>query len=206
MLFDDSYFTIAGPSQGELRDRGSRFLAFAYPLENERQAKEILQSLKKEHPQANHHCYAYRLSPDPAVYRCSDDREPSGSAGRPILNALLSKGITDVLVVVVRYFGGTLLGVPGLVAAYRGAATDCLERASIIEKIIYFRYSIHFTFEHSNEVYQFLRNFQGKIIMQTMEELCTLQFEIRKSAAASMEHHFQQHSILSHKATLEPHI
>src|SRR4051794_27749102 len=113
MLFDDTYLSVSKAAEGIYRDRGSKFMAFAYPVKNESEIKGWIDKAVKEHPQANHHCYAYRLSPDPTVFRVNDDGEPAGSAGRPILNAIISRQLTDVLVIVVRYFGGTLLGVPG---------------------------------------------------------------------------------------------
>src|SRR4051812_2596882 len=118
MLFDDTYRTIEKPAEGIFRDRGSKFLAFAYPISAEGEIKSIIAKLKVEHPKANHHCWAMRLTPDRGVFKLNDDGELSGTAGRPILNILLSRDITNVLVVVVRYFGGTLLGVPGLINAY----------------------------------------------------------------------------------------
>src|SRR5690606_29745138 len=113
-LFDDTYRTIASPSTGVFRDRGSKFIAYAYPFRDGGELKERIAALKSEHPKARHHCWAYRLTPDRTIFRVNDDGEPSGTAGRPILNTLLSHDVTNVLVVVVRYFGGTLLGVPGL--------------------------------------------------------------------------------------------
>src|SRR6185312_15066027 len=114
MLFDDTYQTIEKPAVGHFSDRGSKFLAFAYPIASDVEVKPILTRLKAEHPKANHFCWAMRLSPDRSIFRLNDDGEPAGTAGRPILNLLLSRDITNVLLVVVRYFGGTLLGVPGL--------------------------------------------------------------------------------------------
>lgn len=110
MLFDDTYLTIENPAEAIFRDRGSKFLAYVYPIRSEVEIKEIINHLKTEHPKANHHCWAMRLSPDRSIFRVNDDGEPSGTAGRPILNTLLSKNLTNILVVVVRYFGGTLLG------------------------------------------------------------------------------------------------
>src|SRR4051794_38430929 len=123
----NKYITIASATTGDFRDRGSKFLAYAYPVLNAADIKEKLQGLKKEHPKAVHHCYAYRLGTDGTQYRANDAGEPSGSAGRPILGQIDSMGLTNVLVVVVRYFGGALLGVPGLINAYKTAATNALE-------------------------------------------------------------------------------
>ena len=120
-LFEDTYQTIEFPAEGIFRDKGSKFIAYAYPFKDEANLKDIIADLKSQHPKARHHCYAYRLSPDRSVFRVNDDGEPSGTAGRPILNVLLSMDVTNILVVVVRYFGGTLLGVPGLINAYKTA-------------------------------------------------------------------------------------
>src|SRR5688500_2730354 len=119
MLFDDTYKTIDAPAEGVFRDRGSKFLGYAYPVLAECEVKGILANLRAEHGKARHFCWALRLSPDRSIFRIQDDGEPSGTAGRPILNTMLSADITNVLIVVVRYFGGTLLGVPGLINAYK---------------------------------------------------------------------------------------
>jgi uncharacterized YigZ family protein len=134
MLFEDTYRTINRPSEGIFRDKGSKFIAYAYPFKSEEHLKELINDLKNQHPKARHYCYAYRLSTDRAVYRINDDGEPSGTAGRPMLNTLLSKDLTNILMVVVRYFGGTLLGVPGLINAYKSAAEDAIQQAIIIQK------------------------------------------------------------------------
>lgn len=132
----DSYQTIAAPVTGEFKDRGSKFIAYAFPAATEPEWQEHLEEVRKLHPKARHHCFAFRLGTDGNQYRANDDGEPAGSAGRPILGQIDSFGLTNVLVVVVRYFGGTLLGVPGLIAAYKGSAQDALEKAAIVEKIV----------------------------------------------------------------------
>src|ERR1700709_1583673 len=142
MLFDDTYRTIKGPSEGIFRDRGSKFLAFAFPINSENEIKEIVTRLKAEHPKANHHCWAMRMGIDRSVFKLNDDGEPSGTAGRPILNTLLSRDLTNVLVVVVRYFGGTLLGVPGLINAYKMATEEALTHAVVVERTINDVYTI----------------------------------------------------------------
>lgn len=203
MLFDDNYFTITGPSTSEFRDRGSRFLALAYPVKSEAEVKVILQTTRKEHPQANHVCYAFRLTTDPTVFRSSDDREPSGSAGKPILAAIQSKGLTEILVVVIRYFGGTLLGVPGLINAYRTAASEALEKSKIEEKWVMQGYVIRFTYELSSAVHQLLQNMNVKIHEQSYAERCTITFDIRLHHAEKLEAAHRQHPILAHKSQLE---
>jgi uncharacterized YigZ family protein len=204
MLFEDTYQTIAGPTEGSFRDRGSKFLGFAYPVKTEEEIKAIVNQLKKDHPQANHHCYAFRLTPDPTVLRAADDREPAGSAGKPILGAIQSMGLTDTLVVVVRYFGGSLLGVPGLINAYRTAAQDALQQAKIIEKTINDKYVIHFTFEQMNDVHSLLKSEGVIITSQEYNEPCEIRFEIRKSKTNQLLNKLKNHPTLAAKATWEP--
>ena len=181
MLFDDTYKTIAAPVEGIFRDRGSKFLAFAYPIQSENQIKEIVARLKAEHPKARHHCWAMRLSIDRSVFKLNDDGEPSGTAGRPILNTLLSKDITNVLVVVVRYFGGTLLGVPGLINAYKTATEDALTNALIIEKTVNDIYTISFDYLQMNDVMRLIKDADLQIIEQQFDNNCSIQVSIRKT-------------------------
>lgn len=162
-LFADTYTTIEAPSKAEVRERGSRFFAFAFPIENENQVKEQLKKLREEYPDATHHCYAYKLGLDNNHYRVNDDGEPSNSAGRPILRAILSAGVTNVLVVVVRYFAGKLLGVPGLIQSYGEAATLALKNATVLEKELCSHYRMEYPFELENEAYRFLRQEQATI-------------------------------------------
>lgn len=146
------YKTIAKEGFAEFKDRGSRFLAYAYPIATVEEFKEKLAALKKEHPKAVHHCFAYRLGLENLVYRVSDDGEPSGSAGRPILGQIDSKGLTNVMIVVVRYFGGTLLGVPGLINAYKTSASLALQVTPEVEKAVEMNYRIHCTYDLLNDV------------------------------------------------------
>jgi uncharacterized YigZ family protein len=146
------YKTIAKEGFAEFKDRGSRFLAFAYPIASVDEFKEKISALKKEHPKAVHHCFAYRLGLDNLVFRVSDDGEPSGSAGRPILGQIDSKGLTNVMIVVVRYFGGTLLGVPGLINAYKTSASLALQVTPEVEKAVEMNYRIHCTYDLLNDV------------------------------------------------------
>jgi uncharacterized YigZ family protein len=122
MLFNDTYKTISAAAEGTFTDRGSKFIGYAFPLNHEEDIRKLLSDAHTQHPKARHHCWAYRLTPDRSVFRVNDDGEPSGSAGKPILNILLSYDLTNILIVVVRYFGGTLLGIPGLINAYKMAA------------------------------------------------------------------------------------
>jgi uncharacterized YigZ family protein len=181
MLFDDTYLTITEPCEGLFKDKGSKFIAFAYPITTEADIKPILAQLKAEHTKANHHCFAFRLTPDRSVFRVNDDGEPSGTAGRPILNTLLSKNLTNILVVVVRYFGGTLLGVSGLINAYRSATEEALKAAKIIEKTVNDVYSIHFDYLQMNEVMRIVKNEDITITNQQFDTQCEVRITIRKS-------------------------
>lgn len=179
-LFEDTYFTIAEPAEGIFRDKGSKFIAYAYPFREEGKLKEIIAELKALHPKARHHCWAYRLSPDRSVFRVNDDGEPSGTAGRPILNALLSKDVTNILVVVVRYFGGTLLGVPGLINAYKTATQEALAEANIIEKTVNDIYKIDFEYLAMNDVMRVIKDESITVLDQQFDNACVMKVEMRK--------------------------
>lgn len=181
MLFDDTYKTINTTSEGIFRDKGSKFIAYAFPIQQENEVKPIISKLKDEHPKARHFCTAFRLTPDRHVFRINDDGEPSGTAGRPILNALLSADLTNILVVVVRYFGGTLLGVPGLINAYKSATIEALKAAEIIVKSINDVYEINFSYEMTNEVMKIIKDDRLKVIEQIVETTSCIKLEIRKS-------------------------
>jgi len=181
MLFDDTYKTIAAPSEGIFRDRGSKFLGYAFPVSSDTEIKPIVAKLKAEHPKANHHCWAIRLGIDRSVFRVNDDGEPSGTAGRPILNTLLSKDISNVLVVVVRYFGGTLLGVPGLINAYKLATEAALEQAQIIEKTVNDVYTITFEYALMNDVMRIIKEEHLQVLEQIAELDCSIKFSVRKT-------------------------
>jgi uncharacterized YigZ family protein len=183
MLFDDTYRTFESPCEGLFRDRGSKFMAFGYPVYSQEEISEIVQRLKKEHPGANHHCYAWRLGVSGDSHRANDDGEPAGTAGKPIYNQLLSAGITNVLIVVVRYFGGTLLGVPGLIHAYKSAAADCIHQGNIAEKHITEIYKLEFPYDAMPSVMKILKDFNLKQSNQKFELECELEFAVRKSEA-----------------------
>ena len=181
MLFDDTYKTIQELSEGVYRDKGSKFIAYLYPLSSENDIKDIITALKAEHPKARHHCWALRLSPDRTVFRLNDDGEPSGTAGRPILNTLLSSELTNVLAVVVRYFGGTLLGVPGLINAYKSATVEAVKNAKIIEKTVNSVFRIEFGHPQMNEVMKIVKEEDLKISNQNFDLKCSFSLEIRQS-------------------------
>lgn len=181
MLFDDSYKTIESTSEGIFRDKGSKFIAYAYPIRSEEEVKPLITNLRAEHAKARHFCYAYRLTPDRSVFRVNDDGEPSGTAGRPILNCLLSEDLTNILIVVVRYFGGTLLGVPGLINAYKTASIEAIKASAIINKTVNDVYEAHFEYLHMNEVMKLSKEENLRILGQQFDTDCILKFEVRKA-------------------------
>ena len=187
MLFSDTYLTIENKSEALYKDKGSKFLTFAFPVENDQQIKDCLSQLKKEHPSANHHCYAYRLGADKLNFRANDDGEPGNTAGKPILGQIQSNDLTNVLIVVVRYFGGTLLGVSGLINAYKNSAAEVIEQSTIIEKYISFNYTIQFPFEHLNDVMKLLKQLDCKIDKQEFDTNCEISFSIRKANSEQCE-------------------
>jgi uncharacterized YigZ family protein len=177
----DIYKTIQSTSKGEYKDRGSRFMAFAYAVDSEDKIKSHLQFLRKEYHDAKHYCYAYRLGTGNIQYRVNDDGEPSGTAGKPIYGQILSFGLTNILLVVVRYFGGTLLGTSGLINAYREAAKDCLRNATFLELTVCQKFSLYFDYNQMNAVMRIIKE-EGAIIQEQQFGLeCTLACSIRKS-------------------------
>jgi uncharacterized YigZ family protein len=187
-LFEDTYFTIGTASEGLFRDKGSKFLAYAYPFKDESVLKDILAQLRELHPKARHYCWAYRMTPDRSVFRFNDDGEPSGTAGRPILNVLLSKDITNTLIVVVRYFGGTLLGVPGLIHAYKTAALEALANAQIVERTINDVYRIDFDYLQMNDVMRLVKEENLTILNQNFDNRCSMEVEVRKMQVNQFVH------------------
>jgi uncharacterized YigZ family protein len=181
MLFDDTYKTIEELSEGVFRDKGSRFIAYLYPIKSDEEIKNIIAELKSLHPKARHFCWAIRIGPDRSVFRINDDGEPSGTAGRPILNTLLSNDLTNVLAIVVRYFGGTLLGVPGLINAYKCATAEAINQAIIIEKTIDLTFTIEFGNPVMNEVMKVIKDENLKLFNQSFDLNCRLDIAIRQS-------------------------
>lgn len=169
-----TYSTISSAVQAEIKVKSSRFIAYAYPIYGVAQVKQYVDALREQHHKARHWCYAYRLGVDGLQFRANDDGEPSGSAGRPILGQIDSAGLTDVLVVVVRYFGGTLLGVPGLIHAYKSAAAEALAVAEIIEKNIEKTISIRCEYPLLNDALRIARQHQAEIIRQDLQSDCKL--------------------------------
>ncbi len=177
----DFYLTIEKPSTAEFKDRGSKFIAFAFPVTTAGDFKNQLQLLKKEHPKAGHHCFAYRTGTDGNNFRSSDDGEPSGTAGKPILGQIDSKGLTNIAVVVVRYWGGTLLGVPGLINAYKTAASLALQITPAVEKQVAINYTIEFDYTQMNEVMMVMKQFNCTINANEMQLFCVIKAGIPKN-------------------------
>ena len=180
-MFDDTYHTIKAPSEGLYKEKGSKFLAFAYPVRTLDEVKEHLDRLRKDYFDARHHCYAYILGANKDAWRANDDGEPSGTGGRPIYGQLLSADLTDTLIVVVRYFGGILLGASGLANAYKTAARDAIDNAEIIEKTIDIRYRLHFEYALMNDVMRIIKEFGLTPINQDFNLDCRLDVEVRQS-------------------------
>ena len=169
-----SYRTLAAPAQAEFKDKGSRFLAYGWPIQSEADIRPLLDQLRADHPKAVHWCYAWRLGADGARYRVNDDGEPSGSAGRPILGQIDSAGLTQVLVVVVRYFGGTLLGVPGLIQAYKTVSADALAGASFHEQEVRMLYRLHCGYPVLSDALRIARQHQAEVLQQELLADCVL--------------------------------
>ncbi len=170
----DLYKTISSNTKGQFKDRGSRFIALAFHVVSEDEIKEQITLLRKEYHDARHHCFAWRLGPDMERYRVNDDGEPSGSAGRPIFGQIQSRELTDILVVVIRYFGGTLLGVGGLINAYRSSTTAALDQATIIEKRVEKQMNLKFSYEAMNAVMGIVKEFGLKPEHQHFDLNCSL--------------------------------
>lgn len=178
----DQYKSIAGPSEGLYKDNGSRFIALAWPVESEAEVKEIVAALRKKYYDARHHCYAYRIGCKGDVWRASDDGEPSGSAGRPILGQIDSLGLSDVLVVVVRYFGGIKLGIPGLIRAYKTSTADALSNAAVVEKVAGRTLRLSFSYAGMNAVMKVIKDMELPQRDQDFGESCSLTVRVRLSA------------------------
>ena len=176
----DYYYTIDKPSVAEFKDRGSRFIGYAFNIETVDDFKNRLADIKKEHSKATHHCFAYRLGLDGNNFRVSDDGEPSGSAGRPILAQIDSRELTNTLVIVVRYFGGTLLGVPGLINAYRTAASLALQTTPVSQKPVQINYTLHFDYTQLNNVMKIIKLYHCTIINQDVQLFCRMNIAIAK--------------------------
>ncbi|GAF04312.1 IMPACT family protein [Saccharicrinis fermentans] len=188
----DKYKTIAAPSEGIYKEKGSKFISYAYPVYSEDEIKEHVRKLKDEFYDARHHCFAWQLGTDGLRYRANDDGEPSGTAGKPIYGQLRSMELTNILVVVVRYFGGTKLGVPGLIRAYKEATIDAIANADIIEKTVDDLYSVKFDYLVMNDIMKIVKDENLIIANQKFDLSCELEFSIRQSEVQKVLHRFEK--------------
>lgn len=180
----NTYLTIKSPSEGIYKEKGSRFIAYAYPVNSVVDAKNLIDELRKKYYDARHICYAYSIGPEALETRANDDGEPSGTGGKPIQGVLLSNNITNVLIAVVRYFGGVKLGTGGLIQAYRAAAADAIENTEIIEKIVEITYIISYDYLQMNEVMKVLKEQDCQILKQNFELRCEIEFIVSKANQA----------------------
>jgi uncharacterized YigZ family protein len=190
----DSYLTIENPSEGLFKDKGSRFLSFSFPVQTEDEIHKILENSRKKYHDAHHHCYAWRLGADMNHFRVNDDGEPGNSAGKPILGQIQSFQLTNLLIIVVRYFGGTLLGVGGLIHAYKTASMYAIKNAKIIKQYIYIKYRLNFNYEDMNLVMSVIKDMDLKPWGQKFEMECKLNLKVRKSEEKYLLNAFRQES------------
>jgi len=186
------FYTIDRTSTAEFKDRGSRFIAYTFPVQSTDDFKRNLEAIKKEHPKATHHCFAYRIGLDNNTFRVSDDGEPSGTAGKPILGQIDSKNLTNILVIVVRYFGGTLLGVPGLINAYKSAASMALQVTPVIQKSIETNYTLQFDYTQMNEVMIVVKQLNCTVLEKDMNLFCHLVIGIPKGRMEEALYKFKE--------------
>lgn len=179
------FFTIEKEASAEFTDRGSRFIGYAFPIASVDDFKKRIKALKEEHPKAVHHCFAYRIGTDGNTFRAGDDGEPSGSAGRPILNMIDSKNLVDVAVVVVRYFGGTLLGVPGLINAYKTTTSLALQLTPIVQKPVLVSYELNFDYTLMNDVQVLIKRFGCKVLQSESQLFCRMVIGVPKADEAA---------------------
>jgi len=177
----DQYFTIQCPSSGEYKEKGSKFLGYAFPINAEEELDKFIEIVKNEHPKARHYCYAYKIGIDDNRFRINDDGEPSGTAGKPIFGQILSYGVSDVLIIVVRYFGGTKLGATGLINAYKSAASETLTNAEIIQKVLTKKIKIKFIYGEMGHILNVIKQLNLEIIEKSFAQLPYIIIEIRLS-------------------------
>ena len=199
MLFEDTYHMPTNNSEGLYKEKGSKFIAYAFPVFSEEDVKERLEEIRKKEYAARHHCYAYTLHPDKSALRANDDGEPANTAGKPILGQIQSKDLTNILIIVVRYFGGVKLGVGGLITAYRAAAADALENISIEKRFVKEIYEVAFQYPQMNEVMRLVKDKSLEVVNQDFQIDCKLIFAIRKSQADAIVAAFKKNHELTIK-------
>lgn len=188
----DFYYTIAKDASAEFKDRGSKFMAYAFPIGDANGFKERLNEIKSRHPKATHHCFAYRLGWDGNNFRVSDDGEPSGTAGRPILGQIDSKELANTLVIVVRYFGGTLLGVPGLIHAYRSAAALVLQMTPLIQLPVEKIFVIRFDYTQMNDVMTLVKQYNCRVLQQEIQLFCSITLAVPKNRLEELNYRLRE--------------
>ena len=191
MCIEDTYKMMTGPAEGTYKEKGSKFIALAMPVYSEDEVKEKLEELRKQYHDARHHCYAYVLGPDKSAYRMNDDGEPSGTAGRPIHGQIMANDLTNVLVVVVRYFGGVKLGVSGLITAYRSATADALGSANVRELTVNDVYLLSYEYPLMNEVMRVIKDEDLEVVEQDFRLSCKLSFKVRKNYSNKVYERFR---------------
>lgn len=192
MTDQDFFTTVAKSGMAEFKDRGSKFIGYVFPVTSVEEFKERLNEVKKEHPKATHHCFAYRLGLDGNTWRVSDDGEPSGSAGRPILGQIDSKALVNTLVIVVRYFGGTLLGVPGLINAYKTAATLALQTTLLVQKPVEKEFIVQFDYTQIGEIMTLVKQYNCRVVKQEMQLFCNMTIAVPRNRIPELSYKLQE--------------
>lgn len=192
MTDQDFYTTVAKSGTAEFKDRGSKFIGYVFPVASAEEFRERLNDVKKEHPKATHHCFAYRLGLDGNTWRVSDDGEPSGSAGRPILGQIDSKALVNTLVVVVRYFGGTLLGVPGLINAYKTAASLALQTTQLVQKPVEKEFLVQFDYTQVGEIMTLVKQYNCRVVRQEMQLFCNMTIAVPRNRIREVSYKLQE--------------
>ena len=198
-MFDGTYKEVKSHTAGIYKEKGSKFIAYSYPVYSEQEVKEKLEEIKKIEHSARHHCYAYVLHADKSAWRANDDGEPSSTAGKPILGQIQSNDLTNILIVVVRYFGGVKLGVPGLIRSYKMAAADAISKATIITKTIKEYYEVSFKYPQMNDVMRLVKEFDLEVVNTDFRIDCKLIFAVPKSKADSIVDAFKKNHKLAIK-------
>ena len=198
-MFSDKYKEIKSATTGVYKEKGSKFIAYSFPVYSEENVKEKLEEVKKLEHSARHHCYAYILKPDKSAQRANDDGEPSSTAGKPILGQILSNDLTNILIVVVRYFGGVKLGVPGLIRSYKTAALDAISNSEIITKTIKEQFAVSFKYPQMNDVMRLVKEYNLEVVNTDFQIECNLIFAVAKSKSEEVVETFKKNYELTIK-------
>ena len=198
-MFSDKYKEIKSATTGCYKEKGSKFISYSFPVHSEENVKEKLEEVKRLEHSARHHCYAYILNPDKSAQRANDDGEPSSTAGKPILGQILSNDLTNILIVVVRYFGGVKLGVPGLIRSYKNAALDAISNSEIITKIIKEQFAVGFKYPQMNDVMRLVKEYNLEVVNTDFQIECNLIFAVAKSKSEKVVETFKKNHELTIK-------